>query len=239
MKKPYTKEWLPIPAQLERLRSYGLIIPSDETPKRFLRHLNYYRFSGYGLAFEKTRHQFEPGTRFDQIRQAYEFDRAIRDLILESLEVIELDIRSSVTSTFGQKYHAFGHVKSENFFKQFNHLDWLEKVQRQTKRSREMFVEHFKKTYAEYPNLPIWAVTEIISFGALSRMVAGMRKGDQKSISTRYGLQPWHFISCLHHLVYVRNLCAHHARLWDREWSIKPNLPPGKLWLAPPITWQR
>ena len=233
MKKPYQKKWLPISAQLERLKSYGLVVPSGENAKRFLRHLNYYRFSGYGLAFEKTRHRFEPGTHFDQIRKAYEFDRALRDLLFEALEVIELDVRTSVTYTFGQRYRAFGHGISFNFYKGFKHQGWIEDIQRETKRSREKFVEHFKKTYEEYPNLPIWVVTEIISFGALSRMVAGMHKADQKSISGRYGLQPSHFSSCLHHLVYVRNLCAHHARLWDREWSIKPTLPPGKLWQAP------
>ena len=28
MKKPYQKKWLPISAQLERLKSYGLVVPS-------------------------------------------------------------------------------------------------------------------------------------------------------------------------------------------------------------------
>jgi len=35
-------------------------------------------------------------------------------------------------------------------------------------------------------------------------------------------------------LVYVRNLCAHHSRLWDRVWAIKPDLPAGKIW-SPPL----
>ena len=60
-----------------------------------------------------------------------------------------------------------------------------------------------------------------------------MLKRDQKVIAQRYGLQPLDWLSWLHHLTYVRNLCAHHARLWDRTWSIKPQLPAGRVWQPP------
>jgi len=53
--------------------------PDEEAAGGFLRHINYYRFSGYGLAFEQSRHQFILGTTFGQIRDTYEFDRALRD----------------------------------------------------------------------------------------------------------------------------------------------------------------
>ena len=38
--------------------------------------------------------------------------------------------------------------------------------------------------------------------------------------------------SWLHCLVYVRNICAHHARLWNRTLSISPQIP-----LKPLTTW--
>jgi abortive infection bacteriophage resistance protein len=65
-------------------------------------------------------------------------------------------------------------------------------------------------------------------------MLEGLAKADQKRVSIRYGMQPLTLASCIHHLVYVRNLCAHHSRLWDRIWAIKPDLPAGKLW-SPPL----
>lgn len=61
-------------------------------------------------------------------------------------------------------------------------------------------------------------------------MFSGMLKPDQKAVAIRYAVQPRDLQSWLHHLVYVRNLCAHHSRLWDRVWAIKPVLPPGKAW---------
>ena len=33
------------------------------------------------------------------------------------------------------------------------------------------------------------------------------------------------FASWLHCIVYVRNICAHHSRLWNRSLSIRPQMP--------------
>ncbi len=100
-------------------------------------------------------------------------------------------------------------------------------------RSNELFVTHFRRSYAEYPDLPIWIVTEVISFGALSQMFSGMWNRDKKEVARRYGIQSGDLQSRMHHLVYVRNLCAHHSRLWDRVWAIKPSLPKGQHWQSP------
>lgn len=130
MTAPYTKPWLSLTDQLQRLKAAGLIISDETKAANFLRHLNYYRFSGYGLAFEATRHQFQRGTTFEQIRAAYEFDRTLRDLTYESMEVVELDIRTSVAYTFGQKYGAFGHTDKAHFYKGFDHKQWYNSLKK-------------------------------------------------------------------------------------------------------------
>ena len=235
MMSAYPKKWLSLPQQIEKLKTYGLSIPDEGAAATFLYHINYYRFSGYCLAFEKSRHQFIPGTTFEQIRDTYEFDRALRDLCTESIEVIELDLRTAIAHTFGEKFGPFGHVAPEFFFTGPSHSDWLEKLRGETERSSEPFVAHYKTRYQEYPDLPIWVAAEIMSFGALSKMYRSMRKPDQKTVAIRYGVQSETLKSWIHHLVYVRNLCAHHARLWDRIWAIKPNLPAGNAWSPPAL----
>ena len=230
---PYTKVWLSASDQVKKLESRGLVVPDENAAEEFLLHLNYYRFSGYGLAFEDQRHSFRTGTTFESIRAAYEFDRDLRDVITESLEIIELDVRTAMAYSFGQRHGPFGHTDADNFFRLFNHTEWLRRLHGETNRSSEPFVTHFKATYAEFPDLPIWVATELMSFGALSKMYGGMDKADQKSISSRYGLQARTLKSWIHHLVYTRNLCAHHLRLWDRSWSIKPDVPAGNAWRFP------
>lgn len=229
----YTKPWLSIDDQLLKLESYGLTILDRPAAENFLKHLNYYRFSGYGLAFEHSRHEYCSGTIFEDIRAAYNFDRDLRDLITESLEIIELDLRAIIAHSFGEEYGPFGHTNHGNFFHRFNHGEWLEKLNEETDRSSDLFIKHYRNSYSEFPNLPIWVATEVMSFGALSFMYNGMKINDQKIISKRYGLQPKTLQSWIHHLVYTRNLCAHHSRIWDRKWSISPSLPAGNAWKIP------
>ena len=161
---------------------------------------------------------------------AYEFDQALRDLIAEALEVVEVDFRTNVAYNFGEHYGALGHTNASNFHANFKHQEWCGKLRHEAKRSDELFVVHFKSKYSNFPDLPIWMLAEVMSFGSLSMMFENMLKPDRYAVARRYTIQGVYLASWLHHLVYVRNLCAHHARLWDRIWAIKPKLPTSNVW---------
>jgi len=229
-KKPYEKVWLPFDKQVDLLQQRGLFVDDIAEAIAFLEHTNYYRISGYCLAFETERHRFYPGTKLADIRQAYLFDERLRELLSAALEVVELDIRTCIAHTFGESHGPLGHVSPAAFDSQFLHNEWLARCRDAAEKSNELFVQHYRRHYTEYPDLPIWAVVEIISFGSLSKMYRGLKSQDQWRIANRYGLQKRDLQSWLHHLVYVRNCCAHHARVWDRQWAIKPMLPAGKVW---------
>ncbi len=230
----YKKTWKSHQEQIQLLQSRGMIIANTDAAIDFLRHIGYYRFSGFCLAFESSRHQFLPGITFEDVQVAYNFDCDLRDLVTEALEIVELDFRSSVAHHFGQKHGPFGHTEPRNFISKFHRYQaWMGRLQKEADRSNELFAKHFKENYCEFPNLPIWVINEIMSFGAMSQMCKYMHKEDQKALAHQYRLQPKVFASWTHHLVYVRNLCAHHSRLWDRIWSIKPKLPHGCHWMPP------
>jgi abortive infection bacteriophage resistance protein len=57
---------------------------------------------------------------------------------------------------------------------------------------------------------------------------------DQSEISREFGVH-WKVLkSWLHCLVYTRNLCAHHGRLWNRTLAIRPLIPrKAKEWHTP------
>ena len=230
---PYQKPWLSYADQVTKLVSRGLTVRDPVVAERFLSHVNYYRFSGYCLAFERPRHTFPQGVTFEHITGAYTFDVALRDLLTEALEVIEIDVRAWLAYHFGQAHGAFGHTDPANFFGKFDHADLMDRLRDEAARSSELFIKHFRRSYAEYPHLPVWMLTEVISFGTLTRMFRGMDRRDQQAVSSRYNLQAFPFGTILLHLTYVRNLCAHHSRLWDRVWSIKVTLPQGKMWQRP------
>jgi len=233
MTTPYGKGWLSFEDQIRMLELRGIEIDNPQGARDFFRHVNYYRFNSYCQPFETARHSYAPGTTFSLIRALYEFDRALRGLLAEAIEIIEIDLRTTVGYFFGQQHGCFGHIEAGNFHRTFPHADWHGKLQGDAVRSRELFIENYRAKYQEYPDLPIWIAVEIMPFGELSRMFRGMTARDQKPVVERYGIPPLVFSSWLHHLVYVHNLCAHNSRLWDRAWSVKPKLPRALDWMPP------
>lgn len=236
---PYTKPPLSLPDQVALLRSRGLTVADPARAAQILEHLNYYRFSGYCLSFESARHQFVPGTTFEQVEALYEFDRVLRDLVSEAIEVAELDFRTAAATHFATRYGVFGHTDAANFYYSGWHTDWLNKLRDEANRSSELFVTHYRSKYQGFPDLPIWMVAEIMSFGAASKMYSGMKRIDQIEIAKRYGHHSAVLRSWLHHLVYIRNVCAHHARLWGRTFPIAPELPKNvAAWQPPQLPWR-
>ena len=235
-KSSYKKPWISIAEQVQLLERRGLVITDKSAAECFLRHVGYYRLAGYCLAFENPRHTFTT-VSIDQIQFAYTFDAKLRDLLTEALEMIEIDLRSSIAFHFGHAYGAFSHTNAANFHPNFDshttHAKWLDKLHDETTRSSELFVKHFRTNYNEFPNIPIWAATELMSFGTLSRMISALKKADRTLLAKDYGLAHVVLQSVVHHFAYVRNLCAHHSRLWDRQWSVKPYLPNTADWQPP------
>ncbi|RZJ82591.1 MAG: Abi family protein, partial [Chryseobacterium sp.] len=56
---------------------------------------------------------------------------------------------------------------------------------------------------------------------------------EKRTIANKFGLDERTFASWIHSIVYARNVCAHHTRLWNRVMRIQPRIPrnPHKVWL--------
>ena len=94
-------------------------------------------------------------------------------------------------------------------------------------RSNEDFIRHNKEKYG-LP-LAVWVACEVWDFGTLSTLYAGMTEADQDLISEEYGISNGRiFASWLRSLNYLRNVCAHHSRLWNRNIVDQPKLPPAQ-----------
>lgn len=248
VKLSYPKGWLDYDGQVDKLRRRGLKIADADFAKQFLAYSNYYRFTGYCLRFQHKNASgervFNDGVSFSDVTDIYEIDKTLRDCISDALGAVEISFRSAVAYHFAEAHGAFGHTVRDNFDRRFVsprtdptgrtlpslYDEWHEELVSETKRSNELFVRHFEKKYLQFPDLPIWAALEICSFGTLSKMFKNMLRLDMRPIAARYSLQASTLDSCMHSFVYVRNICAHHSRLWDKMFAISPQLPPGKMW---------
>jgi len=108
--------------------------------------------------------------------------------------------------------------------------EWLYRLDAKFKKSKEDFAKHFKERYpSDLP--PIWVAVELWDFGTLSHFFSGMKIADQDAISARYGIPSGDILEgWLRNLNDVRNFCAHHSRLWNRNLPFIPTWPtPGQI----------
>ena len=103
----------------------GLEIQDQESAKSHLRHIGYFRLSGYMLPFKKspgsTDNGFARGTDFSQIIKLYEFDRKLRSLTLMEIEKIEVLIRSAISDTMSLKVNPHWFMDQANFQRKFDY----------------------------------------------------------------------------------------------------------------------
>jgi abortive infection bacteriophage resistance protein len=139
-----------------------------------------------------------------------------------------------MTYYLSKAYGPFGYANPINFSPDFNHSEWFTNVEDEISRSRENFITHYRIKYTKSEYFPIWMATEVFSFGSLSKLYRGLQFKDKKIIAEHFTIHAPVFQSWLHCLVYLRNLCAHHSRLWNRELAIQPQLPKKDLrWHIP------
>jgi len=222
----FTKPPTTFQEQVDLLKSRGLIINDSEKALQNISRINYYRLSSYYAPFQIDRNLFKPETSIEKIFRLYGFDKKIRALIFGALEIIEVTLRTKIAYYLSHKYGPFAYSDPQSFSKGFKHFDWYTKLKESIQKSHEDFTKEFFKEYDEENILPIWIAIEIMSFGQLSFLFRGLERTDSNNISKDcFGIDEKILSSWIHTLVYIRNLCAHHSRIWNRTLAIKPKVP--------------
>lgn len=230
MKRSFGKPATHYSQQVALLRQRGMVIDEPQVAEFYLQHINYYRLAAYWLPFEADHvtHTFHPGTRFTQVLDLYVFDRELRLLLLDAIERVEVSVRSQWAYQLAHRHGAHAHLDSELALRR--HL-WevnLERLSEEVRRSDEAFIKHLQSNYSERLP-PVWAVCEVMSMGTLSRWYNNLKPmPTRRAIADVYGVDEKVLESWLRHLSLVRNTCAHHSRLWNREFTITPLLPRNK-----------
>jgi abortive infection bacteriophage resistance protein len=233
----YDKPPLSFTEQIDLLKTRGMEIPEPTRAARYLAHLNYYRLRAYWLPFEENEsqnsHRFRAGTTFDQTLNLYVFDRKFRLLILEAIERVEVSFRTQFAYGLAMKYDSHAYLRADIFKSADDHAELMTSFQEELDRSKETFIEHYKQKYNDPASPPIWAACEIMSFGLLSKWYQKIKnRADRKLIATTYDLDDKILASFIHHLSHVRNLAAHHCRLWNRLFTVTMSIPTNPPELA-------
>jgi abortive infection bacteriophage resistance protein len=231
----YTKPYLSYQSQLALLKSRGMQFADEEKALHLLKHIGYYRLSGYWypLLSDKENHIFKPDTDFETVCNLFKFDRELRRLIVFEMEKIETTVRARISHVLSTEYGSFWMDDVTLFASPAKHQFTLNRIGEELSRSDEDCILSFRSKYTN-PFPPSFITLEITSFGALSCLYENLKSGsDKRAISVTFGLTDKVFASWLHSFVCVRNVCAHHQRIWNRQLHIRPLFPrkPFNTWL--------
>lgn len=238
--RTFTKHYTGHADLIEVLESRGLTVPDRQTAINWLRKVGYYRLTGYGLHFRiresngiLTDH-FQSGTRFDHLTDLYEFDRHLRLLVLDAIERIEVAFRERFNDAMAERYgpHWFmdpvrfkDKLDSRSGEPVFNHSEFLTKAYEEARRNKESLpIRHYFTNYGDPPLPPCWMLADALSLGTWSKAFGMLAdRADQKAVAGFFRSSPPELTSWIHALTNLRNTCAHHSRLWDRRFVIRPS----------------
>lgn len=236
---------------VKQLADRGMFIQDMNYAEIVLSRINYYRLSGYWFPFQNKFVKVEPipedvsdeerdvlenkfvsRITFQNIVDIYRFDTKLRSLCFDALEKIEVAVNTLICEHMCCKYGGFWFENDENVQVRVNKVKGktevtfssdvlqlrLEKLLEDN--SRTQCIKHFRHKYSnKFP--PYWILSQIITFGLLSQY-ASLKNDDRKEIAARLNVPDTFLMEALRALSYVRNICAHYGRLWNRFLVIPP-----------------
>lgn len=226
----FNKPAISIDEQILRLRNCGMIIDNESMARLYLSNISYYRLRIYCVPFQISNASADDalveGTSFEEVLSLYVFDRQLRLIVMDAIERIEVAIRAQFTNHMGLAHGSHGYLYPRFHKDRIKHKNLISKLKSQVRQSREDFIEEYEKEYSSPKLPPIWMASEVMSFGLLSSFLNNLKhRADQQAIARTYNLDAQSLTSILHHMSHVRNICAHHGRLWNRFLTVTMSQP--------------
>lgn len=168
----------------------------------------------------------------------YVFDRQFRLVVLDAVERVEVYIRMQLAYLLAEQTGPFGFLErgklprlSEKYYKHF-----IKKCYDSYGRAKsgEPFAKHFHDKYGDHHNLPpYWILVNVMDFGMVVTLYKGSPVPVRKRIADDLGISTRVLDSWLVTINTVRNICAHHGRLWNRTIGNPPKILRSPKWHDP------
>ena len=224
--------------QIAILQDRGMEICDDEFARRALREIGYYRLSGYSYPYRAVQAEtgllsdnFIEGTTIEKVVKLYRFDQELRAVTGLQLAKIEIVLRVMISHELGRVdpyIHLSPHKLGKKAWDKANarsteqYAMWLEKYSIAVVLSNDDSVVHYKKKYDAI--LPVWVAVHVLDWGSL-RMLYDFARDEQRiAVANQLNISESQLSSWLLCLNDVRNVCAHHGRLYSRTFPKSPML---------------
>jgi abortive infection bacteriophage resistance protein len=215
--RSYTKPALSPAALLQHLVNRGLTIADGVEALAILERIDYYRLLGYMRSYQEPDETgirgFQPGITLEDVLALYEFDRKLRLLCMDAAERLEVALRAAIVSEVAVAHGPHFYLDTKHFtntdgWSAFNRAVTEEK-------NRSPVLRHYFRTYDNPPMPPIWSAMEAVTFGTLSHLYSNLKEPIRKAVAQRFNYDEEIVLSWFRSTTMLRNLSAHHARLWN------------------------
>ena len=202
----------------------GLKVGSKKSLINALETKGYYRLNGYWIALEKD-NCFLPGTTLDDILQIEAFNNELSQYIFAAIAPIEVCLRSQLSTKLACRYGNRALHCPDAFFDQ----EAFEKLQASLAKETKQAIASKKtlvmRDMGKYGELATWSEIENTSLGTLSKIYGNLADAELiKDTASIFNISGTYLRNWLRYLTQIRNICAHHDRLYNRLFCVKPRM---------------
>ena len=223
---PYIKPHATAVQRVAHLRSRGLIIKRPSVAARKIDLIGYERLRIYFLSRRQSgvpNRPFRPGTTYQQILRLYECDTLLREACFAAVGQFELLLRNAMSEAMSDRHGSHPYFEPTAFKDAAANLDALQSFMTAFGQTKDQRALHYKQTYGTPILPPIWTMKEFLTFGRAVRLFKSLEGSLRTRIATQFGVKSDHtFTNWLECLVDLRNICAHHDRLFNRGFPKQP-----------------
>ncbi|SFD25573.1 Abi family protein [Algibacter pectinivorans] len=232
-KTPFT-----LTQQVAQLKQRGLIIKHPRIAEKYLINISYYRLGEYWYVMQsdKENHTFKPNSKFEDVIALYNFDAELRLLLFDVIEKIEISLRTKLIYHLSHEIDPWWFQNFDLFNDSKALVKTLSNLENEITRTKDESIKNHIKKYKDDKRFPpAWKSLEQTSFGGLSKLYGNLKHtvNSKDVIAVEFGAVNHTYLpSWLQSIAVIRNYCAHHSRLWNR------NIPGTvKLLSKPPNPW--
>lgn len=206
----------------------------EEQAKELFKTVNYYYFSVYRkLLIEKKNNEKHS---FSDCYDIYNFDNYLKQNISHFTRKIELLVKSSFTNSIcsnyeGEYFKADCYLDPKLYSKYANYKEAIYLLESKVSKSKSSYMKHHKKK--KNYKFPLWVLIEELTFGEMTYLTE-LFKEEIREQWKELLLQDREFesvmfknnfesklISWFSSSLYIRNICAHHSRLYGAFLDIR------------------
>ena len=214
---------------IEELQGKGLIINDKAEAIRFIDGVGYSRLRIYLLSrrnLSAPHKPFHNNVTFKEISEIYLMDEKLRAVVFPYCSRIEVIFRNAVSEVLTEQYGS--HPYQNKIFKSDTNAQDAMRLLSDVyfaKLSQDQRARHYFGKYAHPTLPPIWTMKEFFTFEKSSRFYGCLNDDIKVNISEKMNIDIANhdiLTSWIKSIIDLRNVCAHHDRLFNRKFQKQP-----------------